>query len=231
MSTKEQLKTVVTQTNYNNADKTTVSNAGQSSDQQGYVPLRQVGGTYMDASAIINKKNVFVTPEYMDLLVNGFKLAELKHDVKSLAYVIMPNHFYWVFRLSEKSDDPASVYGEVKKNVTLEIIKNLVEESKGDDYQYKLLDLFENNEKVSRSKPRKILWDFKQEAKKYDNVKRYKVWEAKSKLFLLNNEDKLMKNIQYVLDAPVRDRWQFVEKAQDYPYLYVSEEILEKLAA
>ena len=70
-------------------------------DQKERKPLRQKGGTYFYCGSIINRKNVFVTPEYMDLLANAFKMAEVKKDVKTIAFVIMPNYFYWTFRLSE----------------------------------------------------------------------------------------------------------------------------------
>lgn len=195
--------------------------------------LRQKGGTYFYSSAIAGRKNIFVTPEYMDLLVNAIRLAELKKDVKNLAYVVMPNHFYWIFRLSEKQDDPLPIYKDVKKEVAWEILKNLRQEAQEDQNHYKLLDLFQKNEKVQRSNPRRILWSLKQEAKKLnpDGQQRYKVWEPKAKLFLIKNDQSLLRNLQYIQDAPVSERWQLVDKAKDYPYLYVAEEMQEVLKA
>lgn len=192
--------------------------------------IRQKGGTYFYSSAIINKKNVFVTPEYLDLLVNAFRLAELKKDIKNLAYVVMPNHFYWVFRLSENQENPTDIYRYFKQEVTLPIIKNLCEEAKEDDAKYEILDIFKENDNVQRSHPRKTLWEFKQEAKKFDKVKRYKVWDPKASLFLLDDNEKLVKNLKMVQEAPVRERWQLVEDSADYPYLYISDEAAEKLA-
>ena len=86
--------------------------------------LRQKGGVYFYCGAIMGRKNVFVTDEYINLLVNAFKMAELRKDVKNLGYVIMPNFFYWMFRLSEKNDNPVDVYKDVKKQVALEILQN-----------------------------------------------------------------------------------------------------------
>jgi len=195
------------------------------------VPLRQLGGTYFYSSGIINKKNVFVTPEYMDLLVNAFKMAEVKKDVKNLAYVVMPNHFCWIFRLSEKQDDPVAIYKDVKKDVAFAVIKNLLEEAKEGNQPFELLDIFQANEKVGRSNPRKILWTFKEEAKNFENNKRYRVWDKKSRLMLLDDEKKIIRNLKFIADAPLRDRWQFVETAQDYPYLYIAEDVQDKLVA
>lgn len=213
------------------AEKTNVSTVTTQNLAQQRPSIRQMGGIYFYSSAIAGKKNIFVTPEYLDLLVNAFKLAEIKNDVRNLAYVIMPNHFYWIFQLSENQDDPVAIYKEVKKNVTLDILRNLRQEAKDDANIFKTLDVFEGNERVSRSNPRKILWAFKEKAKEMNNGSRYRVWEAKSKLFLLNDSEKVLRNVQFIHDAPIRERWQLVAKANDYPYLYVAEEFLNKLTA
>jgi len=198
-------------------------------NQKSWKPLRQPGGTYFYSSVIAGKKNVFVTPEYMDLLINAFKMVEIKQDIKNLAYIVMPNHFLWVFRLSEKQDDPVKIYAAVKKEVTLAILKNLSQEAKDENEQFEMLDLFKTNEKVNRSHPRRILWQFKQEAKKLDNGKKFQVWQPKGKIYLLDDDERLNRNLKFIQEAPVRDRWQLVEKAEEYPYLFMSEEALEKI--
>lgn len=167
----------------------------------------------------------------MDLLVNAFKLAEVQHDVKSLAYVIMPNHFYWVFRLSENQDNPGAVYGTVKKEVTLEILKLLSAEAKNESDRKEMLEIFKSNDAVKRSEPKHILWDFKQAAKVLDDGRKFVVWEKKSKVFPINDEKSLIRNLRFVADAPVRDRWHLVERNLDYPYLYVAEEFQSKIMA
>jgi hypothetical protein len=192
--------------------------------------IRQMGGTYFYSSSIAGNKNVFVTPQYMDLLTNAFKMAEIKHDVKNIAYSVMPNHFLWVFKLRDDKDDPVAVYKEVKKNVALGILQNLIEESKDETNHYEIFDLFQNNERVVRSNPRKIIWAFKQKAKELNKGGRYKIFEPKSKLFLLKDEENLMRNIKFIYDSPVRERWQLVEKSEDYPYLFVSEDYLNKIS-
>jgi REP element-mobilizing transposase RayT len=193
---------------------------------------RQAGGTYFYSSGIVGKKNIFVTPEYLDLLVNAIKLTEVRKDIKNLAYVIMPNHFYWIFRLSEKQDDPVAIYKDVKKEVSLQILKNLSAEAKDGVKEFEMLDLYKKNDKVKRSPPRKILWSFRQEAKNDQKGERkYKIWDASAKLFLIKDEESLLRNIQFVNDAPTRDRWQLVENSNEFPYLYVAEEMQKKLKA
>lgn len=193
---------------------------------------KQLGGTYSYSAGIIAHKNIFVTAEYLDVLANAFQLAELKHNVKNLAYVVMPNHFYWVFKLSDTADDPVPVYRDLKKTVALEILNLLREEAKDETSQLPLFGLFTDNEKVTRSNPRKILWTFKEEAKKMDlGRQRYRVWDTSAKMRLLENDEQILKTVQYVSDAPLKDRWELVADASEYPYLYISAEMQEKLTA
>lgn len=190
---------------------------------------KKLGGIYFYSSMVSGKKNVFVTPEYLDLMVNAFRVIELRYDIKNLAYVVMPNHFYWIFKLSDKKDNPLEVYSAFKKEVTLAIIKNLLSEAKEGAPQFSMHEIFRGNNRVVRSTPRKILWAFKEAAKSLDNSTRYKVWEPKSRCFLIENEDKLKLNLKLIKDAPLRDRWQLVSDFKDYPYLYIAEEYLDKL--
>lgn len=187
-------------------------------------PLRQKGGIYFYAGAIIKRKNVFVTPEYINLLVNAFKYSELKKDIKNLAYVVMPNFFYWVFKLSETQDDPINVFSEVKRDVAREVLNNLKMEVKNGDFQ--LDPILKGNERAVRSTPQKILWTFAEEAKKYEN-KRYRVWTPKTELRLLDKPELLQEKLSVIQKAPANERWQLVKNSKDYPYLYLAEDLAE----
>lgn len=186
-------------------------------------PLRQKGGIYFHCGAIIGRKNVFVTKEYLDLLANAIKLAELKRDVKNLAYVIMPNYFYWLFKLPQNQDDPVAIYGEVKKNVASAIMNNLKLEIKNGSYQ--MFELFKNNARVGRSKPEKLIWTFEEQAKNFKDNKRYKIWAPKTGISLINNDESLQKKLNLIKNAAVSERWQLAVRSADYPYLFVADEM------
>ena len=185
--------------------------------------LRQSGGIYFYCGAIINRKNVFVTDEYIDLLVNAFKLTELKKDVKNLGYVIMPNFFYWIFKLSSNQDDPVKIYSEVKRDVALGILDNLKKEVDGEAYE--MTEDFKNNERVGRSIPQKILWTFEEQAKQFEQNKRHRVWAPKTEIRLLDTPELIEQKLAIIKKAPVSERWQMADKAENYPYMYLSEDI------
>lgn len=187
--------------------------------------LRQKGGIYFYCGAIINRKNVFVTNEYIDLLVNAFKLTELKKDVKNLGYVVMPNFFYWVFKLGENQDDPVKIYSELKRDVAIGILNNLKMEV--NDGAFEIVDEFKGNERVGRSSAQKILWTFEEQAKKFEKNKRYRVWTPKTEIRLLDTPELLQDKIEKMKKAPLSERWQMVKNSEDYPYLYLAEDVAE----
>ena len=189
-------------------------------------PLRQKGGLYFYSGVIMGKKNVFVTNEYINLMVNALKFAELKKDIKNLAYVIMPNHFYWLFKLSEKQDDPVAIYKDVKGQVAIEIMNNLKQEVK-QEKPYELAELFKNNPRVGRSTPQKLLWTFAEYAKGLEGNRRFRVWLPKTPIRLIDSDELLQKKLATIKNAPLSDRWQFVQSSEQYPYMYLAEELAE----
>jgi REP element-mobilizing transposase RayT len=182
---------------------------------------RQAGGTYFYSSCVAGKKNLFVNQVYLDLMVRNLKEVSNDMNVKNLGYLIMPNHFYWLFKLPKEQDNPVKVYGELKKRVSFEILDNLRAEAKKEEKQ-PMVELFEKNEKVNRSHARRIIWFFKEEAKKLNNEKKMKMWDEDSMVSLVKTDEFLQKIMNILKGGPVKERWQLVKKAEDYPYLFLA---------
>jgi REP element-mobilizing transposase RayT len=186
--------------------------------------IKQKGGIYFHAGIVIGKKNVFVTDSYLNILTNALKTVEVKKDIKNLAYVVMPNYFYWMFQLSPKNDDPIKILGELKGEVAQEVMKSLQNERKEDKAE-PLIDLFKNNERVKRSSPEKIIWAFQEHAKEFKDNKQYKVWRPKTGITLIENDKMIAQKLEIMKKSPVSDRWQLVESADAYPYFYLCEDL------
>jgi REP element-mobilizing transposase RayT len=184
------------------------------------------GGTYFYCGAVMGRKNIFVTDNIIELLVNAFKMTEVRKDIKNLAYVIMPNFFYWIFRLSEKQNNPVLIYGELKKELTREILRNLVDEAKG-NLRCDLAPVFRANEHVGRSAAGKILGVFETAAKESNSEKKFKVWLPHTELRLLDSDELLRQKISALKAIPVSERWQLAKKPEEYPYLYLADELSE----
>lgn len=184
------------------------------------------GGIYFHSGLIIGNKNVFVTSEYLDPMVNALKMAEIKMDIKNLAYVIMPNYFYWLFKMSDTKNNVAEVVGEVKKQSAVSIMDALKKEVKAEK-TFELIDLFKHNKCVGRSLPQKILWSFEEQAKNFDTNKRFKIWAPKTGIFAVESDEQLRERLAMIKRAPVSERWQLVKEAKNYPYLYLADEFQE----
>lgn len=209
----------------NKKEKPQAQGGAQSAPKAEYQLPMKAGGIYFHSGVIIGKKNVFVTHEYLDMMANALKMAELKCDIKNLAYCIMPNFFYWVFQLSERQSNPLPIIGDVKKKAALEIISGLRKEMK--DKPSELIDLFKSNDRVHRSVPEKILWTFEMYARqlKVKGDQHYKVWAPHTGTQLLENDEALQQKLTMIKHAPVSERWNLVAKADNYPYLYLSEDL------
>jgi REP element-mobilizing transposase RayT len=184
------------------------------------------GGVYFHSAAIISNKSVFVTDDCLSIMTSALQSAEIKKDIKNLAYVIMPNYIHWIFRLGPTQDNPFAITSELKGEVAREIIKSLYSEVK-EKRTEKLADFFEDKETVGRCSPEKILWTFEERAKDYETSGRMKVWIPKGEVRLLENDEQIAQKLEVIKKTPTRDRWQFSKEGNDYPYLYVSDELLE----
>lgn len=185
--------------------------------------LYQYGGVYFYCGAIMGRKNIFVTDDILALMASAFKMTEVKKDIKNLAYVIMPNFFYWIFRLSERQNNPVDIYKELKKDLTREIMKNLVEEAKGKQ-RCELAEIFRGNERVGRSPAGKILDVFEASAKQLNSKKRFQVWVPRTELRLIDSDELFQQKIKALKAIPVSERWQLTKRPEDYPYLYLAED-------
>jgi len=182
--------------------------------------------TFAYSGFIAQHKNVFVTPEYFNALLRALKHLEMTRDLCNLAFVILPNHFQWIFEISEK-ERPHFIYGELKKLTAREILDNLKLEAKDKNYEFKPLDFFKKN-KIKRLKPKQILAAFKQEAEKSEN-RIYRVWEKGGYLKPIRTQEDLIMELQKLKQEVVIGQAKWTCKPEDYPYLYVNEQ-LEKYA-
>jgi len=192
-------------------------------------PVAGANKIFSYSAGIARNKNVFVTAEYFNALLRGLRAIESAQDICSLAYVIMPNYFRWIFRARDGVDDPRPIYGELKKNVAREILVNLMMEVKLGAPKFRVLDfLIKRN--VRRSRPQKILEEFRDEAKKYEGRK-FRVWDKGGFLKKLENKVDLAKELESLRHRPIAGKVPLADKPEEYPYLYVNEELERELLA
>jgi putative transposase len=72
----------------------------------------EIGRIYLVTSIVHDRQPVFAEWTLARLLVNEFRRAEQQGLVQSLAWVVMPDHFHWLFEL--KSGTLAGLMKQVK---------------------------------------------------------------------------------------------------------------------
>jgi len=171
-------------------------------------------GIFWFTTSIVEHKNVFVTKEYFDVIINSFKYFEKEKKVRTVLYCIIPNHLHWSFKLPSGTNDPINVYRNFKRHTAVNILDNLKNESKCG--MYKMLKLFNNNTSCARHLPENLLQIF--ECKAINKKQNYAVWQEKPDLKIIVNEDFFLEKLNYCHRNPLQYKWQLVDDPADYPY-------------
>ena len=172
-------------------------------------------GIYWFTTSIINKQNIFITKEYLEIIIDSLKYLEVKRNIRTVLYCIMPNHLHWSFKLPSGKDNPINVYRDFKSYTAGEILKNLTKELNGN--LYRTLSLFINKKVCARHLPEYLLQIF--EYKSMNKKKqRYAVWKEKPDLKIISSEKFFIEKANYCHGNPMQFKWQLVDDPVDYPY-------------
>lgn len=68
---------------------------------------------------------LFEITESYDLVYNWLKLADLKYKIKTLAFVIMPNHVHLLLYLTDEQVDLNKIISNAKRFMAYEIVQRL----------------------------------------------------------------------------------------------------------
>jgi len=92
-----------------------------------------------------------VTQEYIDILTQAFEFAEKKKDILKIIKTIMPNHLYWIFKLTEKKNAPISIYQNFTKYTAKMSIKQFNKDRCIMPQTVNIFDKFSSNVKPASS--------------------------------------------------------------------------------
>ena len=79
----------------------------------------QVGGIYMITSTVEHRRAVFADWRIGRLLVHEFRRAQEQGLARSMAWVVMPDHFHWLLELQQ--DSLAALVKQVKASSSVTI--------------------------------------------------------------------------------------------------------------
>ena len=71
---------------------------------------------------------------------------------------------------------------------------------------------------------------FSEVAQRMEGSQKHRVWLPKTEIRLIESDGLRRQKLEIIKTAPTTARWKLVETAEKYPYLYVSDEMMEEFA-
>jgi len=137
-----------------------------------------------------------ITQSY-DLIYNWLKLADDKYKIKTLAFVIMPNHVHLLLYLTDDQVNLNTVISNAKRFMAYEVIKRLKEQ---------------NNQQLLNGLEQAC--SGKEKAK----GQLHKVFEPSFDAKVIYSFDFLYQKLDYVHHNPVSGKWNLCDDFTEYPH-------------
>ncbi len=152
-------------------------------------------GMYFVSFATINWIDVFVRPQYFDLICENLNYCIREKGMVIYCYCIMPSHIHMIF--SDNNSKPSKLLGEFK-TFTSKRMRIAIEENMGE------------------SRKEWILSMMKKAGSKNSNVKEYQFWQQHNHPIELWSNKVIDQKIDYIHNNPVKAG--FVDESQYWKY-------------
>jgi len=145
---------------------------------------------YFINASIIDWKHLFITPDYVNIILNSLAWMQQKKRIQLFAFVIMPSHLHTI--LKPESDSIGQIVQQFGSFTAHEILKKLRA-----DNQKELLDLFQQEKRDQRHE--------------------HSIWQDIQAKNIYSMEF-LQQKMEYIHQNPIAKEWKLVEDRADYPY-------------
>jgi REP element-mobilizing transposase RayT len=140
---------------------------------------------------------LFQITDTYHLVYKWLKLINEKYSIKTLAFVIMPNHVHFLFQLKEGNANLNKVIGNGKRFMAYDIIKKL-EESGSSELLSRLASAVTDKERAKGQL--------------------HKVFEASFDAKPIYTFKFLYQKLDYIHHNPVSGKWSLCDEFTDYPH-------------
>jgi putative transposase len=139
-------------------------------------------GLYFVSFATVNWVDVFVRPQYCDIVVDSLNYCKANLGMEIYCWCIMPSHIHLIFRAKE--NNPEIILGRFKEFTSKQVIKAIA-----------------NN--IQESRREWLLAMFKNAGAKSSNVTNYQFWQHNNKPIELWSPAVIQQKADYLHDNPV----------------------------
>ncbi len=150
---------------------------------------------YFVSFAVVNWIDVFVRPDYNDILTESLTYCRNNLGLEIYCWCIMPSHLHLIFRT--KGSKPESLLGRFKEHTSKAIVKSIIA----------------NNQE---SRKEWLLWMFKRAASKSSNVQNFQFWQHDNHPIELWSPEVIEQKAEYLHNNPVVAG--FVTEASQWKY-------------
>ena len=157
------------------------------------------GGCYFITTSVAGFVQVFNIPECANIVINSLNYCANKYGANLNAYVLMPHHIHCIIRIPE-TVEISNFMRDFKKFTSVQI-KHFLENASEHKALIEALCNYVPN------LPNRF----------------FKLWQDRFDDLELHNEQTFRTKLNYLYNNPVKAG--LVEKAEDYPYLFINENI------
>ena len=177
--------------------------------------FEQFGGTYSLTVTTMGWKHIFIKQKYLDYIIDSFRFHQDKKAVHTVGYCIMPSHLHWIIKLNDSCKDISLILGPFKSFIAHEILNGLKVEDNSEHFT--LQPIFSKNQNLVIEKPASLIAYFEQLARN-DSDQDHRFWQRGSDIKLIETYHFLRQKLEYIHQNPIRDNWNIVMNASEYPY-------------
>ena len=152
-------------------------------------------GLYFVSFAVVNWIDVFIRPEYNEIIVESLTYCKNNIGLELYCWCIMSSHVHLIF--SAKDNNPEIILGRFKEYTAKQLVKAI-----------------HDNQQESRKEW--LLWMFKRAASKSSNVTTYQFWQHNNQPIELWSPKVIEQKADYLHNNPVEAG--FVAEAEHWKY-------------
>lgn len=157
--------------------------------------FRNSEGIYFISFATVYWIDVFIRPNYKNILLESIEYCQKEKGLQVYAWVIMSSHVHMI--IASNKDKLPDVIRDLKKFSSKAIINEI-------------------SESPRESRKEWMLWMFKRAGKKNSNNTHYQFWQQHNKPIELCNPKITKQKLNYLHNNPVEEG--FVINPEDYKY-------------
>ena len=139
-------------------------------------------GLYFVSFATVNWIDVFVRPQYNNIILESLKYCRANLGMELFCWCIMPSHVHLIYRAKE--NNPEIILGRFKEHTSKQVIKAI-------------------NSNLQESRREWMLWMFSRAGQKSSNVKSNQFWQHNNKPIELWSPEVIEQKAEYIHMNPV----------------------------